>query len=59
MLIKKLITKDCGCTIENYKDVLPDPKCKSCKGTGILEDSIYYIVNEKNKISFDADTPGK
>lgn len=57
MTIKKLIIKDCGCTFK-IDDVKKDTNkdCKSCEGTGKLEDSIYYIIDEKNKICFDKDT---
>lgn len=57
---KKLIEKDCGCTHElNQPKQLAKKDCKSCKGTGKLEDSMYYIIDNKNKIAFDSDFEDK
>lgn len=49
--------KRCGCTHQlPNKTVDVNPNCKSCNGTGELEDSIYYFIDEKNKIAIDSDT---
>lgn len=54
-IIKKDIFKDCGCTHElPNKKVKKDPNCKSCNGTGILEDGIYYHI--VNGICIDGDS---
>lgn len=55
-VIKKQINKRCGCThrLPNKK-VVADKNCKSCGGTGKLEDSIYYFIDNKNKIAIDSD----
>lgn len=54
--MKKLIIKDCGCSLTNSKKHKAKKDCKSCDGTGKLEDSIHYIIDTKNKIAFDKDT---
>jgi hypothetical protein len=55
-VIKKQINKRCGCThrLPNKK-VIANTNCKSCNGAGELEDSIYYFIDEKNKIAIDSD----
>jgi DnaJ-class molecular chaperone len=54
---KKQIMKRCGCTHQlPNKTIAANPNCKSCNGTGELEDSIYYFIDEKNKIAIDSDT---
>jgi len=55
-VIKKQINKRCGCTHQlPNKKVAANKKCKSCNGTGELEDSIYYFIDNKNKIAIDSD----
>ena len=47
--------KDCGCThqLPNQK-VKANPICRSCEGTGKLEDSIYFHIC--NGIAIEGDT---
>jgi hypothetical protein len=54
-VIKKQIMKRCGCThrLPNKK-VIANSTCKSCNGTGELEDSIYF--HTVNGICVDGDT---
>jgi hypothetical protein len=52
---KKQIMKRCGCTHKLPDETIAaNPNCKSCGGTGELEDSIYY--HTVNGICFDGDT---
>jgi len=54
-VIKKQINKRCGCTHKlPNKRVIANPNCKSCNGTGELEDSIYFHII--NGICLEGDT---
>lgn len=49
---KKLIEKECCCCV--VPPAKPNKTCKRCKGTGIIEDSIYFHISKD--ICFDGDT---
>ena len=52
---KKEIMKRCGCTHElPNKTVVANTNCRSCSGTGQIEDSVYY--HTVNGICIDGDT---
>ena len=54
-IIKKKITKRCGCTHKLPNETVAcNPNCKSCDGTGELEDSIYFHI--VNGIAIEGDT---
>lgn len=55
-VLEKVNEKPCGCThrLTQSQRVAPNPNCKSCKGTGYLQDNLmFHLVNG---ICVDGDT---
>ena len=51
-VIKKILESPCMCVCPN--NCKPNPKCKSCKGTGIYKDYHYFMI--VGKVAYDMDT---
>ena len=51
-VIKTIKKAPCACVCSNNQK--PNPKCKSCKGTGIYLD--YHYIMIVGKVAYDMDT---
>jgi len=55
MTISKKLTKF-KCYVCSGTGKVEKKKCTACEGTGKFKESTYYIIDDKQKIAFSADT---